>query len=245
MENSKFVLLDNVEHHDLRVITGHSAAFGDAINQVLIFPNEFAEIQREYPIFFRRKEEGTFQAIALLGFDRDENLFLADNGWNAGYIPALQDRGPFSIGFREDEGLDGTTPPTPMILFDAENARLSRTEGEALFLTHGGNSPQLERYTQSLRTIHQGAGANDAAFAAFLEAGILAPVNVNIKIDDRLEYNIPDLFSISGEALAALDGPTLERLNQGGFLALAFHVVASIGSIRRLIELKTRKRREA
>ena len=240
MATSKPVLLDNVTHHDLRVIAGHSAALGDAVNQVQIFPNEFADVQREYPIFFRRRDQDTFQAVALLGFDRDENLFLDDKGWNARYVPAVQERGPFLIGFRE--AVEGDAPPPgPMILVDPDHPRLSKTEGDPLFLPHGGNAPVLEHHVQVLRTIHHGIGLNDAVFAAFLDAGLLAPVRVDLRIDDTLGYNIPDLLSISTEALTALDGPTLARLNENGYLALAFQVVASVGNMRHLIALKTRK----
>lgn len=237
MENSKPVLLDNVAHHDLRIITGHSAALGDAVNQVRVFPNEFAEVQREYPIFFRRNEEGAFYAIALLGFDRDENLFLDGEGWKARYVPAGQDRGPFLLGFRE-----GTDSDAPMMLIDPAHPRLSRSAGEPLFLPHGGNAPVLERHIQVLRTLHGGLGINDDVFAAWLEAGILAPVKVDIQIDDATGYDIPDLFSISGEALAQLEGPALVRLNESGYLGMAFHVLASLGNMPHLIALKTRKR---
>ena len=41
------------------------------------FPTEFAELQREYPIFLRKDHDnGDWQAVALLGFDQHENLFL-------------------------------------------------------------------------------------------------------------------------------------------------------------------------
>jgi hypothetical protein len=236
MENSKPVLLDNVEHHDLRVITGHSDAFGDAINQVRVFPNEFAEVQREYPIFFRRDAEGAFYAIALLGFDRDENLFLDSKGWNARYVPAGQGRGPFLLGFREG------TSDTPMMLIDPVHPRVSKSEGEALFLPHGGNAPILEHHIQILRTLHSGLGLNDDVFSAWLDVGILAPVKVDIRIDETTGYDIPDLFSISGEALARLDGPALAELNARGYLAMAFYVLTSLGNMPHLIALKTRKR---
>src|SRR4030095_12157074 len=64
------VFLNNVEHRDLRVVTRHSVDFGDGINQVLVFPTEFEELQREYPILFRRAADGDFQAVALLGNPR-------------------------------------------------------------------------------------------------------------------------------------------------------------------------------
>ncbi len=245
MDNSKPVPLDNVEHHDLRIIAGQSAALGDAINQVRVFPNEFAEAQREYPIFFRRNEQGAFYAIALLGFDRDENLFLDDKGWNARYIPATQQRGPFILGLRPPSEDGDAASSGPVILIDPNHARLSRSEGEPIFLPHGGNTPVLERHLQVMRIIHQGIASNDAVFAAFMDAGILAPIKVEVRIDDQQGYNIPDLFSVSGEALAKLDGEALARLNKSGFLALAFQAVASVANLQHLITLKNRKRREA
>ena len=65
------VLLNNIDHQDLRVIVRHGGEFGDSINQTLIFPTEFEEIQREYPIVFRKDAEGEFQSVALLGLDKD------------------------------------------------------------------------------------------------------------------------------------------------------------------------------
>lgn len=242
MENSKPVLLDNVEHHDLRIITGHSAVFGDAVNQVRVFPNEFAEVQREYPIFFRRDAEGAFYAVALLGFDRDENLFLDGEHWNARYVPATLDRGPFLLGLREAP--DGNTG-APMMLIDPAHPRLSKSEGEALFLPHGGNAPILERHIEGLRTLHIGLSLNDEVFAVWLNAGIIAPVKVDARIDDATGYDIPDLFSISAEALAQLEGAALVRLNENGYLALAFYVLASVSNLQHLIALKIRKRQGA
>ena len=90
---TKRVLLNNVDHAELRVVTRRGAEFGDGVNQALVFPTEFDALQREYPILFRRDANGEMQALALLGLDRDENLFLADGRWNARYVPAALERG--------------------------------------------------------------------------------------------------------------------------------------------------------
>jgi hypothetical protein len=58
-----------------------------------VLPTEFEEVQREYPILIRKDPSGDYQAVALLGLDRDENLFLDETGWNARYVPAVQQRG--------------------------------------------------------------------------------------------------------------------------------------------------------
>src|SRR5262245_31107251 len=95
------VLLNNVDHHDLRVIVRHGPEFGDSVNQLLVFPTEFESLQREYPIFFRRDQDGSYQPVVLLGLDREENLFLDAGEWRASYVPALAQRGPFSIALQE------------------------------------------------------------------------------------------------------------------------------------------------
>ncbi|MDP5279684.1 SapC family protein [Sphingomonas sp. DG1-23] len=227
------VQLNNVDHHDMRVITRHAAEFGDAINQVLVFPTEFEDIQREYPIFFTPDANGDLQAVALLGLDRDENLFLDDTGWQARYVPAAQQRGPFVIGMAESGG-------DPMIHVDPEHPRIGRGMGEGmpLFLPHGGNAPYLEHISGVLRTIYTGLDLIRPMFDAFGDAGLIEPVAVQVQLSDTEQYDLPDYSTISGERLGALDGAALERLHRAGFLYAAFLVVASTANVNRLIERK-------
>jgi len=233
------VLLNNVDHHDLRLIMRHGALFGDNVNQALIMPSEYQEIQRYYPIFFRRTEEGGFKSVALLGFDRDENLFLDGDRWNAAYVPAMHRVAPFLIGQPEAApGEDLPADAEAMILVDPGHARISRTEGEALFLPHGGNSPALTHVTQILQQVYAGAQASDPMFAAFYEAGLLAPVEIEVKVNDQQSYVLKDMFTISRDALHGLSADHLKALNAAGFLALAFQVVSSLGNLGHMITLK-------
>jgi len=231
------VALNNVDHGDIRVIARSAAEYGDSVNQVMIFPTEFEEIQREYPIFFHRDETGALQAIALLGLDRDENLFLGNDGWHGNYVPAVLQSGPFTIALAERDSGD----PEPMIHIDLDNPRVSSSEGLPLFLPHGGSTPYLEHVTRVLRAIYTGLNAVGPMFAAFEEADLIQPISVEIEVSDVRKYVLPNLFAINGDALAQLDGARLERLHKAGFLALAFLVAASLGNVSRLIDLKNRK----
>lgn len=230
------VLLNNIDHHDLRVVTRHDA--GDSVNLTPVFPTEFEEAQRDYPILFRRDEGGAFQAVALLGLDRDENLFLGPEGWTARHIPALHRRGPFMIGLQpQDDGSD----PQPMIHVDLDDPRISREAGEPIFLPHGGNTPYLEQVAGVLRTLYAGLELAPPMFAAFDAAGLIQPVEMEIAISDEEKYNLPGFFTIDQDRLATLDGEALEALNREGWLRLAYLVAASLGNVSRLIALKNRK----
>src|SRR5688572_24108108 len=106
------VLLNNVDHQDSRVITRHGPEYGDDVDQVLILPAEYEEIQREYPIRFRKGPDDEYQSVALLGLDRDQNLSLEGDRWRASYVPAVRRRGPFRIGLQErSEGGESRREP--------------------------------------------------------------------------------------------------------------------------------------
>lgn len=232
--------LNNIDHAGLRVRTGAGAAFGDDLNQVPVFPAEFEETQRDYPIVFRGEEGGGYRAVALLGFDPRENLFLGERGWTARYVPAIQRRGPLSIGLR---AADGSGDPATVIHVDLDHPRVSASEGEPLFLPHGGNAPLLEQMTDALRTIHEGRAATRALAQALDDAGLLEPVVLDAEVGDGRRYRIADVFTVARERLMALDAPVLHELNRAGFLPLAVLAAASLGNMARLAELKRDKDR--
>jgi hypothetical protein len=235
------VQLNNVDHQDLRVVPCFGAEYGDGVNQMVVFPTEFEDVQREYPILFRRGEDGELQAVALLGFDLDENLFLDSEGrWNARYAPAMSARGPFSIGLQRGDGAgDGGEP---MIHVDMDDARVGVAAGEPLFLPQGGNSPYLQRIAGMLGKVYDGIELIRPMFAAFEAAGLIETVKIEISLSETERYELDDYGSIAPERLAALDGETLAALNRAGHLRAAFLAMASLGNVERLITLKNRKR---
>jgi hypothetical protein len=237
----RYTMLNNVAHKDLRVITRYGTEFGDNTGTVVTFPTEFAEIQKEYPIFFRRdRDTGEYHAVALLGFQKNENLFLDNNRWNAAYLPAVIARGPFLIGFQEQQ-IDGEIRSEPVIHVDLDHPRVNQVEGELVFLPHGGNSPYLDHIAAVLRDIRDGLEIGKAMFAAFTAMNLIEPVKVEIKLNEQETYGLTGLHTISPGKLSALDANSLYKLNQAGFLQLAFLIVASHGNVRKLMAMKQRR----
>lgn len=233
---AKHVLLNNIHHKDLKIITTHSAALGDKVNGALTFPTEFREVQSEYPIFFQKAEEtGQFQAVAIFGFTEGQNLFLDDSGWHASYIPAVISRGPFLIGY-QNEQQDGETVRVPMIHIDLDNPRVSQTEGEAVFLTHGGNSPYLEKVSRTLAAIHEGIDASKAMFDAFIALELIESFILDVKFNDGTSYKFGSYYTINEEKLVQLDKETLSQLNSAGYLFAAYMVIASLSNIKKLVD---------
>lgn len=240
---ARYELLNNVAHKDLRIATGFGPQFGDDVGMVPAFPSEYAELQREYPIFFRKDRDGHWQSVALLGFEQRENLFLQDGRWSAAYLPGAAAKGPFLIGFQEQR-IDGELRQEPVIHIDLDHPRVNHEEGEPVFLPQGGNSPYLEHIATVLRGIRDGSEFGSAMFSAFDSMGLIQPVNLDVQLDERHRVNVNGLHSIDRDALAALDGESLAQLNRAGYLEGAYLVLASLQNMRRLMAEKQRRLRD-
>lgn len=240
---ARYEILNNVAHKGLRVATGFGPRFGDDVGMVPAFPSEYAELQREYPIFFRKDADGQWQSVALLGFEQRENLFLLDGRWNAGYLPGAAAKGPFLIGFQE-QWVDGELRQEPVIHVDVDHPRVNQSDGEPVFLPQGGNSPYLDHVAGVLRGIRDGTAFGSHMFGALDALGLIQPMKLDVELDDRHRVSVSGLHGIDRERLAALDGEALAELNRAGYLEGAYLVLASLHNVRRLMAEKQRRLRE-
>ncbi len=235
---SNHVILNNVEHQNLRVITDRSAALGDSIMGVPILPSEFRDAQHDFPIFFHKDaQDEKLEPYAIFGLEQDENLFLDGGNWNADYVPLLLEKGPFLIGLQEKSGGEKEL----VISLDLDHPRVSETEGEPLFLPQGGNSTLVERISRVLHRIHEGQRETEPFVAAMLRHELLEPFALNIELDDGSKHRLEGFHTIHEENLMQLDGETLSELSRSGYLQAAYMVVASLSNIRKLIKWKNQR----
>jgi hypothetical protein len=225
--------LNNVAHKNLRIVTTRGAAYGDAVMSALTFPAEFRDLQACYPIVFAQDGTGSYDAVALLGFEQGENLFLGPNGWDAPTIPLTIERQPFMIGRGGDE-------MTVHIDLDSPRVRDGGIEGEALFLTYGGTSEYLEHITSVLRTIHDGLQASTAFVGALVELELLEPFVLDVELDDGSQNRLAGFYTIDEDRLAQLSADALARLHRDGYLQAIYMAVASLAQFRDLIQRKNR-----
>ena len=229
---AQHVLLNNVDHHDLRVITHKSAALGDAVMLAHTFPAEFRALQAHYPIVYQKTADGlSFQAVALLGLQPGQNLFLGPEGWDAAYIPLALRRQPFLIG-RDGQGLQ--------VHVDLDSPRLSRTEGEPLFLPQGGTTPYLQQISAILGAIHEGVQHADDFLRALLTHELLEPFVLQTQDNQGQAQNLSGFYTLHEERLAALDAASLAELHAPGHLQALYMMLASQSQFASLIERQAR-----
>ena len=73
---TKFALLNNVEHQNLKVMSGHSETLGDGVMYAMTYPAELRNVQAYYPVLFI--EDGSVDGllpIALFALKKAKTCF--------------------------------------------------------------------------------------------------------------------------------------------------------------------------
>lgn len=229
---TRAVLLNNLDHRELRVDTARGAELGDAVMSALTFPGEFRNLQAHYPIVFQKDAQGTFAPVALFGLQAGQNLFLRGGRWDAHYLPLAIRRQPFLLG-----SADGA----PVLHIDLDSPRVSRDgRGEALFLEHGGTTPFLDGVASLMRSLHDGVQATPGFVAALLRHELLESFVLDVTGADDSQHRLSGFYTIDEERLGGLDAAALHALARAGWLEPVYMAIASLSQLRALIE-----RREA
>jgi hypothetical protein len=233
---SRYEVLDREKHRQLRIKTGYGAALGDAVMYVMTYPMEFRDIQGCYPILFTKDPDtGGFFAAAVLGFDREQNLFLRDDGWDATYVPAMVQRQPFLIATRGESDTD-----SPVVSLDLDHPRVSQDDGEALFAGDGSPSEFLNQKIALLDKLHRGLQHGKGFVETLIRHELLEQITLDFTFNDGGKQTVEGFYTIAEERLYQLKGDVLESLNQAGYLQPVFMAVASLSRMRDIIERRNR-----
>ncbi|URD60899.1 SapC family protein [Sphingomonas sp. KRR8] len=230
-------LLDSTTHRDLRVHADADPALGDGVMSCLAVPSEFRRLQNVFPILFRRDlEHGTLSALALLGFEQGENLFVEDGRWDAPYRPLALSIQPFLIG----RSADGEGPG--QVHIDMGHPRIATGgEGMRLFDEAGVPTPYLETIADQLGELDEGYRASADFFAALERYELLEPFSLDVELADGASHRMVGYQLIDEDKLRALDAAALGDLHSAGHLMPIFMALASLSNFPALISRKNRR----
>lgn len=232
------VLLNNIEHKDLKINGERSAQMGDNVWYAQTFPMEFRSAQAHYPILFQKDSNtGQFMPVTLFGFENEGNLFLKEGKWDATYIPLSMQRLPFYIG-QQNVVKDGVTEEERVITIDLDSPKVNTEQGIDLFLEYGGNSDYLEHIANVLETLHLGLQENNDFIEAMVTCELLESVTLDIELNDGSKNQLMGFYTINEDNLNALSQDKLIRLHNAGFLQAIYMVIASQVHIHDLVARK-------
>ena len=234
---SNHQILHPAAHGSLRVLTGARAEFGDAVMACLTVPAEFRRLACEYPIVFRHDAaKGSFAALALLGFEPGENLYLEGGGWNASCRPLAMSVQPFLVGRPQN----GEGPA--QVHVDLGHPRISNTgEGMRVFTDEGLPTPFLEEIAGMLGSLDEGYRTSADFFSALDRYDLLEPFSMDVPLADGSVNRFVGYHLVNEDRFRALEAGALAELQAGGHLLPACMAIASIGNLGKLVQRKNRR----
>jgi len=237
-------ILSNDQHRSVAVDTRARPEYGDMVNRAIALSAEFNELHREFPLLLRKTHEAPgFVAHAILGFEKDENLFVEGDRWISTSVPATLARGPFSLGYiRAEDG--GSAPADIKVMIDEQHPRV-RADGQPVFLPLGGESPYLQGIKRVLQTVDAGLRADRLFYGELVALGLLEEVKIQISVFAELRYDFSGYHSINQEKLAALGADPLLRLHRLGLLPPVYFLISSLGNFQKLVNLKVARLQSA
>ena len=225
---SSLEALNATQHGKMKIRKIQSAPLIATTHAIPATVDEFALLQRHYPIVFSVGDNPI--PLVLMGLNEGINVFLDDNGMlhepNM-YVPAYMRRYPFLLA-RLRPDTDELS-----LCFDPTSGSVGEfDEGEPLF--EGDQPSQATTAILQFCEQFETAGQRTAAFVDELKkSGLLMDGEVAIQPEGAEQPFVYRGFQmVDEEKLRELRGDELRKMNQNGMLALIYAHLFSLSQIR-------------
>ena len=226
----RLVELSRSEHAGLRIRADLVEASASNQHLVPIVASEFRKAATQYPIVFaKHPETGRFNSYVLNGLGVKENLFWTGTELDAAYVPSNVRRQPFYVGTGN------------ALCIDLDSPCVDPSGKKTLINPDGSDSPYLKEILSVLNELVAGVERTEQFIATLLSLKLLAPIFLDILLDDRTPLQLEGLYGVDEERFKQLDEGAISRLWKTGHLDLVYSVLAASGQLFKLIRMKNQR----
>lgn len=229
------VIVSSEQHRNTRIAVARANQL--VHNAISVIPREFGRLLAHFPIFFSKSaENGQFEPVVLMGFDRAENLYLVNGMWDSTYVPLQVQRQPFSLAPRTvggEQKLD--------IALDMSNPAVQSTEGERLFADDGQPTEYLRSVSSMMSALVTGSREAYAFTQRLTELNLIESVGVEIQFVNGSSTKLEGLYWIAAAVLKALPADQLAELRDKEYLEWMYFQMASLSHMSSLVARKNMK----
>jgi SapC len=234
----RLVELSRSEHAGLRIREDLVEASAASQHLIPIVVSEFRKAATQYPLVFAKSPEtGRFAPYALSGLGVEENLFWSGTELDVAYVPLNVRRQPFYVGASDASD----APARNVLCIDLDSPCIDGSEGKALVNPDGSDSAYLKRVLSVMGELVAGQEKTEQFIATALSLDLLAPIMLDIVLDDGTPLQVEGLYGVDEEKFRQLDEREIARLWKSGFLDLIYAVLIASGQIFKLIRLKNQR----
>jgi hypothetical protein len=224
------------KHHRVSLpASGEAPAAFSRMHAMPVGLAEFAPASRDYPLVFIRQEGGgDFAAVAVLGLQARQNLFVLSDGlWDRRvYLPAYVRRYPFCMS---RVSVDGQERKERIVCVEASAIQ---GDGEALYDKNGHPLAHWTTLERLIRDCESDLGRSEELCKLLDEMGLLEPFTMKAEVDG-FTLQLEGMHRIAQERLEALHEDSLRRLFKAGMMDKVYAHLLSLENFRRLLNRRS------
>jgi hypothetical protein len=232
------VELSRSEHSGLRIRADRVEATAATQHLIPIVVSEFRKAAIQYPIVFaKHPDTGRFAPYVLSGLGVEENLFWSGTELDVTYVPLNVRRQPFYVGTDDAPN----APATNVLCIDLDSPCLDESGTKTMVDADGSDSAYLKEILAILSELVAGRKATEQFIEITLSLDLLAPILLDIVLDDGAPLQVQGLYGLDEEKFRQLALSQIAGLWKNGYLDLLYAVMISGGQIFKLIRLKNQR----
>jgi hypothetical protein len=232
------VELSREEHSELKINPDLAEASAARQHLIPIVASEFRKAAIQYPIVFAKNlETGRFAPYVLNGLEPEENLFWSGTKMDVAYVPLNIRRRPFSVGMADTS----SAAKDNVLCIDIESPCLTASGQKSIVDADGSDSPYLKEIIAILRELIDGQQQTSSLINTALSLDLLAPIVLDIVLDDKKSMHVEGLYSMDEDRFRALGRDKVEMLWNEGLMELCYSVIISTGHIFNLVRLRNER----
>jgi len=236
----RLVELSRREHGGLRIRADLVEATAASQHLVPVVVSEFRKAATQYPIVFAKNPEtGRFNSYVLNGLGVKENLFWSGTGLDVAYVPLNVRRQPFYVGM--DGGPEAAGGGTNVLCIDLDSPCVDPSGKKTLVNPDGTDSAYLKEVLSVLNELVAGKAATEQFIAHLLSLRLLAPILLDIALDDGTPMTLTGLYGLDEEKIRELDESEIARLWKAGHLDLIYSVLLGTGQLFNLVRMRNQR----
>lgn len=207
------------------------------LNALPLSFTEFTVACRDYPIAFVGANAGSVIAMAVLGLEKQQNLFATAEGeWDASvYLPAYVRRHPFCM---TRVTLDGKERPERVAC--VEKSALSDS-GEPMFDAKGEPLPAWEARRKLLFEFEADLARSEEMSRELGRHQLLESFSLQAQPNQGPPLAMTGMYRVSEQKLSELAPEELKALLQKGVLARVYAHLISLANFGRLLDRRAKQ----
>jgi hypothetical protein len=193
---------------------------------------EAFEAARSYPLVFG----GGDVMVAVMGLEKDENLFVHDGAWEASaYMPATMRRYPFCTS---NVRVDGVLQNESLVCVESSFIAGQGEEGTAIVDANGQPTPEFDIRNQFVQALDAELRNTMRLINYFNKLGLLKEFTLTAKLPDGNDFQLGGMLRVDPEVLRVQPAKDLRALIENGGMALIYTHLNSLPNFDRLLARK-------